>query len=67
MTAIKLLLFPCILQISDASDSDQAAITFESAFIQLMCEAGKTRVVTVSNFESIIQSVYEIRQRKISV
>ena len=59
MNAIKLLLFPSILQISDASDSDLAAITFESEFIQIMFEAGETRVVTVSNFECIIQIVYE--------
>ena len=51
MTAVKLLFFPSILQISDACDSDLAAITFEPEFMQLMCEAGETRVVTVSNFE----------------
>ena len=51
MNAIKLLLFLSILQISDASDSDLAAITFESEFIQLMCKAGETRVVTVIKFE----------------
>lgn len=51
MAAIKLIFFPSFLQISDASYSDLAAITFESEFIQLMCEAGETRVVTVSNFE----------------
>ena len=51
MTAIKLLFFPSILQISDASDSDLASITFQSEFIQLMFEAGEMRVDTVSNFE----------------
>ena len=59
MTVIKLLLIPSILQISDASDSDLASITFQSEFMQLMCEAGEMRVVTVSNFEGIIQIVYE--------
>ena len=51
MTAIKSLFFPSILQISDASDSDLASITFESEFMQLMCEAGEMRVVSVSYFE----------------
>ena len=59
MTAIEVLFFPSILQISDASDSDLASIAFESEFLQLMCEAGEIRVVTVSNFEGIIQIVYE--------
>ena len=59
MTVIKLLLIPSILQISDASDSDLASTTFQSEFMQLMCEAGEMRVVTVSNFEGIIQIVYE--------
>lgn len=36
------------LKISNASDNDLAAITFESEFIQLMCEAGETRCVNVS-------------------
>lgn len=59
MTSIKLFFFPSILQIPDTSDSDLAAITFESEFVQLICEAGETRVVTVSNFASIILNVYE--------
>ena len=41
MTTKKLFFFPSILQISDAPDSDLAAI-FESEFIKLMCEAGET-------------------------
>jgi len=32
-----------------------------------MCEAGETRVVTVSNFESVIENVYENQDRQISV
>ena len=51
MTAIRLFFFSSILQITDASDSDLASITFQSEFMQLMCEAGEIRVVAVSNFE----------------
>lgn len=51
--------------ISDASDNDLAAITFESEFIQLMCEAGEIRVVTVSNSQYIIPNVYVNQQSKI--
>ncbi|KAJ7318914.1 hypothetical protein OS493_036905 [Desmophyllum pertusum] len=36
-------------KISDAQDSDLAAVVFESEFIQLMCEAGEVRVVTAGN------------------
>ncbi|XP_015759324.1 PREDICTED: uncharacterized protein LOC107338599 [Acropora digitifera] len=46
-----------IEKISDASDSDLAAITFESGFIQLMCEAGETRVVTPDNKLDVLQSL----------
>lgn len=53
------------MKISDASDNDLAAITFESKFIQLMCEAGETRVVTVSNSQYIIPNVYVNQQSKI--
>ncbi|XP_068707402.1 uncharacterized protein [Montipora foliosa] len=42
---------------SDASDSDLAAVTFESEFIQLMCEAGETRVLTADNKLDVLQSL----------
>ena len=66
MTAIKLLFFPSILQIPDASDSDLAPITLESEFMQLMCEAGETRVVTVILSESY-KLFMKIRQTMVSV
>ena len=53
------------MKISGASDNDLAATTFESEFIQLMCEAGETRVVTVSNSQYIIPNVYVNQQSKI--
>ena len=53
------------MKISDASDNDLAAMIFESEFIQLMCEAGETRVVTVSNSQYIIPNVYVNQQSKI--
>lgn len=30
-----------------------------------MCDAGETRVVTVSNFESVVENVYENQDRQI--
>lgn len=56
--------FLFLLKLSDVSDTELAATAFELEFVQLMYEAGETRVVAVSHSKYIILTLMYTRTKK---